>query len=170
MHLTPARGRDQAPSYLDASAAGVSAARASQFLDQAELPHPRLEPRLINPPANRKPPVEVGKIQRLARAADAIVPDPEALLARVVQAVPTGGYFISKTPCLGARGMALQSAAMRLMIPLMQLIGKAPPVVRFFSTEGLEAMITRAGFDVVEAGSFPGGKPPSYYIVARRRG
>ena len=99
-----------------------------------------------------------------------LVPDPEALLARVAQAVPTGGYFISKTPCLGARGMALQSAAMRVMIPLMQLIGKAPQVVRFFSTEGLEAMITRAGFEVVEAGSFPGGKPPSYYIVARRRG
>ncbi|MEC8038718.1 MAG: hypothetical protein VX152_10545, partial [Pseudomonadota bacterium] len=51
-HLTPARGRDQAPSYPDASAAGVSAARASQVLDQAELRHPRLEPRLINPPAD----------------------------------------------------------------------------------------------------------------------
>ena len=99
-----------------------------------------------------------------------LVPDPEALLARVAQAVPPGGYFISKTPCLGARGMALQSAAMRVIFPLMQLIGKAPPVVRFFSTEGLEAMITQAGFDVVEAGSFPGGKPPSYYIVARRCG
>ena len=98
-----------------------------------------------------------------------LVPDPEALLARVAQAVPTGRYFISKTPCLGAKGMALQSVAMRVMIPLMQLTGKAPPVIRFFSTEGLEAMITRAGFDVVEAGSFPGGKPPSYYIVARRR-
>ena len=92
----------------------------------------------------------------------------EALLARVAQAVPAGGYFISKTPCLGARGMGLQGAAMRLMIPLMQVIGKAPPVIRFFSTEGLEAAITRAGFEVVEAGSFPGGKPPSHYIVARR--
>ena len=97
-----------------------------------------------------------------------LIPDPDALLARVAQAVPAGGYFISKTPCLGARGMALQGAAMRLMIPLMQVIGKAPPVIRFFSTEGLEAAITRAGFEVVEAGSFPGGKPPSHYIVARR--
>ena len=97
-----------------------------------------------------------------------LIPDPEALFARVAKAVPAGGYFISKTPCLGARGMALQGAAMRVMIPLMQLTGKAPPVIRFFSTEGLEAAVTRAGFEVVEAGSFPGGKPPSHYIVARR--
>ena len=97
-----------------------------------------------------------------------LIPDPEALLARVALAIPAGGYFISKTPCLGASGMGLQGGAMRLMIPLMQLIGKAPPVIRFFSTEGLEAMITQAGFKVMEAGSFPSGKPPSHYIVARR--
>lgn len=48
-----------------------------------------------------------------------LIPDPEALFTRVAKAVPAGGYFISKTPCLGARGMALQGAAMRVMIPLM---------------------------------------------------
>ena len=36
-----------------------------------------------------------------------LIPDPEALFARVAKAVPAGGYFISKTPCLGARGMGV---------------------------------------------------------------
>ena len=46
----------------------------------------------------------------------------------------------------------------------MQLIGKAP-FVRFLTHTVLEDAITRAGFEIVEAGNFPS---VSQYIVAKR--
>ncbi|MGC1489473.1 MAG: hypothetical protein WA784_17000, partial [Albidovulum sp.] len=85
--------------------------------------------------------------------------------------LPKGGYFITKTACLGQRGAgiggALKSLAIRIAIPVMQMIGKAP-YVRSFSVKELEQAVTAAGFEIVESGNHPKGPPPAHYIVARK--
>lgn len=98
-----------------------------------------------------------------------LVPDMETRFAQIRDLLPTGGYFISKTACLGQTGAgvggALKSLMIRIAIPLMQLIGKAP-YVRSFSVQELENAITGAGFEIVEHGDHPKGPPPARYIVA----
>lgn len=74
-----------------------------------------------------------------------------------------GGVFISKTPCLEeATGL------LRVVLPLMQLVGKAP-FVSFLSAEGLEREITAAGFEIVERGRHATrGKDVRPFLVARK--
>lgn len=100
-----------------------------------------------------------------------LVPDMETRFAQINDLLATGGYFISKTACLGQRGSglggALKSVVIRIAIPVMQLIGKAP-FVRSFSIKELEDAITAAGFEIVESGNHPMGPPPARYIAARK--
>lgn len=100
-----------------------------------------------------------------------LVPDMEKRFAQIHELLPKGGYFITKTTCLGQRGAgiggALKSLAIRIAIPVMQLIGKAP-YVRSFSVKELEHAVTAAGFEIVESGNHPKGPPPAHYIVARK--
>ena len=53
-----------------------------------------------------------------------------------------------------------------LLIPLMQLMGKAP-YVRFETIAELDQRIGRAGFEIVETGNYP-VRPPNHFVVARR--
>lgn len=94
-----------------------------------------------------------------------LVPDAEQVFADVHRMLPKGGLFISKTPCLGDPSFGLKRFALQPVIKLMQLFGKAP-YVRSFTNKEVEAAITFAGFEIVEAGSFPA---ISRYIVARKR-
>jgi len=87
-------------------------------------------------------------------------------LARVHQLLAPGGLFISKTPCIGERSLGLKFGLLKRLIPVMQLVGKAP-FVRFETIESLEARIMRAGFEIIETGNYP-LRPPSRFIVARR--
>lgn len=100
-----------------------------------------------------------------------LVPDMEKRFVQINELLPTGGYFISKTACLGERGAGisggLKMLAIRLAIPVMQLIGKAP-YVRSFSVKQLEHAVTDAGFEIIESGNHPKGPPPAHYIVARK--
>lgn len=100
-----------------------------------------------------------------------LVPDMEERFAQINALLPKGGYFISKTVCLGQSatgiGGRLKSLMIRIAIPVMQWVGKAP-YVRSFSTATLEDAITAAGFDIVESGNHPKGPPPARYIVARK--
>lgn len=100
-----------------------------------------------------------------------LVPDMETRFAQINELLPKGGYFISKTTCLGQRstgiGGALKSLMIRIAIPVMQLIGKAP-YVRSFSVKELEEAVAAAGFEIVESGNHPKGPPPAHYIVARK--
>lgn len=100
-----------------------------------------------------------------------LVPDMEIRFAQINDLLPKGGYFISKTTCLGQRatgiGGALKSLMIRIVIPVMQLVGKAP-YVRSFSVKELEAAVVNAGFEIVESGNHPKGPPPARYIVARK--
>lgn len=90
--------------------------------------------------------------------------DPQALFQAIQKRLAPDGYFISKTPCLGEPSIGLKRFAFRALIPVMQMLGKAP-MVHCFSNATLDDMITNAGFEIVEAGNFPA---MSRYIVARR--
>jgi ubiquinone/menaquinone biosynthesis C-methylase UbiE len=86
----------------------------------------------------------------------------EAALRGVHRLLKPGGLFISKTPCL--KEMSL----VRLAVPVMQLIGKAP-YVAVFSGEDLERELAAAGFAVVERARHASrGKDPRPFLVARK--
>lgn len=93
-----------------------------------------------------------------------LVEGAEDIFDDVFKILPKGGYFITKTPCLGDRSVGLKRFAFKAMIPVMQWFGKAP-FVRFFTHKELEDALRFAGFDIVESGNFPA---ISRYIVARK--
>lgn len=96
-----------------------------------------------------------------------LVPDMEARFRQIYELLPADGYFISKTPCLAEPSAGIKGVLIRLAIPVMRLIGKAP-YVRLFSIAALEAGIAEAGFEIIESGSHPAGPPPARYVVAHK--
>lgn len=75
--------------------------------------------------------------------------------------VKPGGFIITKTPCLGEMNIAL-----RFVVRMMQLVGKAP-FVNYFSIAELEQAHRDAGLDIIETGFF-GKAQTSRFVVARR--
>lgn len=67
-----------------------------------------------------------------------------AVLGHIRTLLAPGGLFISKTPCVGD-----MNPLIRLAIPLMRLVGKAPSVTTF-SAASLEGAICAAGFEILE--------------------
>lgn len=87
----------------------------------------------------------------------------QAALLAVHRLLKPGGLFISKTPCLKE-----MNPLVRLAIPLMQAIGKAP-YVAIFSGQELEREIEAAGFEIVESARHgTKGKDTRPFIVARK--
>jgi hypothetical protein len=77
--------------------------------------------------------------------------------------VRPGGVFISKTPCLKEMNPSL-----RIALPLMQLVGKAP-YVAFLSAEDLEREMAAAGFEIIEIARHASrGKDVRPFVVARK--
>lgn len=73
------------------------------------------------------------------------------------------GLFISKTPCLKE-----MNPVIRLVVPAMQLIGRAP-YVAIFNAEELEREIAAAGFEIVERARHASrGKDARIFLVARK--
>lgn len=95
-----------------------------------------------------------------------LIRDLEATLAGVHEVLKPGGLFISKTPCLAQGGLGFKFGLLKLLLPIMQLLGKAPFVSQF-DIKTLETAIEKAGFEIIESGNFP-AKPPSRYLVARK--
>lgn len=93
-----------------------------------------------------------------------LVPNAAKDFTRVYAALPSGGLFISKTPCLGNIGV-LKWVLFHTMIPIMKALGKAPGFVRFYRQTDLEAEIEAAGFTIIEALNAPA---ISRYLVARK--
>ncbi len=92
-----------------------------------------------------------------------LVTDRQAVLRRVHQALKPGGLFITKTPCLTE-----MNPLIRLAIPVMQILGKAP-FVSSFTAEKLEGDMVAAGFAIEERGRHGSGKrDPRLFVVARR--
>ncbi len=74
-----------------------------------------------------------------------------------------GGVFISKTPCLGE-----MNPLIRLAVPIMRLVGKAPHV-NSFSAIGVEQEIRKAAFEILAVESHAtAGKDYRPFIVARK--
>jgi len=90
-----------------------------------------------------------------------LLENPEAAIRRIGDLLKPGGLFISKTVCLGAR-----SRMLRIVIPLMQLVGRAP-YVGFLNTSDVEAWMSDNHFSILESGDYP-QSPPSRFIVAKK--
>ena len=87
----------------------------------------------------------------------------EAALRGVHRLLRPGGLFISKTPCLKE-----MNSLLRVALPLMQLVGKAP-YVAFLSAEDLERDISAAGFEIIERARHASrGKDARPFVVARK--
>lgn len=89
-----------------------------------------------------------------------LAPDPETVIAKARAALPNGGLFISKTPCLGGIWW------IRPLISVLNLIGKAPGKVHTFRANDLRRMMQDNGFEIVETGAYP-EKLLNFYIVAK---
>ena len=87
--------------------------------------------------------------------------DVPAALADIGRRVKPGGLFLSKTGLLGEAPFYLGA-----MIAVMRAIGKAPFVNRFEQAT-LERWIAEAGFEIVEAKTYP-GMAPTRFVVARK--
>lgn len=95
-----------------------------------------------------------------------LLEDIPAAIARINNLLKPDGVFISKTVCQPESGMPFKFRIMKLVLPLMQLIGKAP-YVNFLKTNELERIIISGGFEILESGSYPASSM-SRYVVARR--
>ena len=90
-----------------------------------------------------------------------LLEDIPGAVRRVRELLKPGGSFISKTVCL-----AEQSRLWSVLLAVMRRVRLAPYVHCLTVTE-LEELITRAGFEIIETGTYP-ASPPSRYVVARK--
>ena len=95
-----------------------------------------------------------------------LVEDLDGALGRIQQLVEPGGLFISKSICEPEEGASWKFRMLRMVVPLMQMLGKAP-FVAFRRMDDFERQIIDAGFEIIETGDYP-AKPPSHFVVARR--
>mgnify|MGYP003338171582 CR=1 FL=1 len=87
-----------------------------------------------------------------------------ALFAKSTGLLKPGGLFITKAPCL-----AEMSGLIRLAVPVLRVIGKAPNV-EFFTAAELLNEIEAAGFTVVEQARHGSQrKDARIFIVAKSR-
>ncbi|MFV8750098.1 class I SAM-dependent methyltransferase [Nannocystaceae bacterium ST9] len=93
-----------------------------------------------------------------------LVADLDAALSSLVAALEPGGVLVSKTACMGDMNPLIT----RLVIPVMRLFGKAPPVLCFDAAQ-LRAALTRHGLEVV-ALEYHGskGKDARPFIIAKK--
>lgn len=92
-----------------------------------------------------------------------LVRDLPGTLHSIHALLAPGGLLITKTPCLGD-----MNPLIRLALPLMQMVGKAP-YAGVFSAQELSDLITAAGFEVVSTERHASkGKDSRPFIVARK--
>lgn len=93
-----------------------------------------------------------------------LVRDLAGTLRDIHALLAAGGLFISKTPCLGD-----MNPLIRLALPVMRAIGKAPHVGVFRARE-LNERIAAAGFDILGTEHHASrGKDHRPFIAARKR-
>lgn len=93
-----------------------------------------------------------------------LLEDIPAAIRRIGGLLKPGGVFISKTVCLPGPGAPLKYRLMKVILPLMQMVGKAP-YVNFMEIAALEECVLSEGFKILESDNYP---PPSRYIVAQK--
>ncbi|MGH1407748.1 MAG: class I SAM-dependent methyltransferase [Rhodomicrobiaceae bacterium] len=87
-------------------------------------------------------------------------------LEQINNMVKPGGYFISKTTCKPTNKISFKFLAIMTILPVMQLLGKAP-FVKLRKSNEFDKLITNAGFKIIESGDYP-ANPPHRYIVAQK--
>ncbi len=87
-------------------------------------------------------------------------------LKEINNRVKPGGYFISKTVCKPTKTISFKFLVMMLILPVMQLLGKAP-YVKIRKAHEFDNLIENAGFKIIESGNHP-ANPPHRYIVAQK--
>jgi ubiquinone/menaquinone biosynthesis C-methylase UbiE len=93
-----------------------------------------------------------------------LAPDRRAVIEGGWRALKPGGLFISKTTCL-----AEMTSLIRLAVPVMRVIGKAPSVVAFFNGGELTKEVAASGFEIVETARHGSErKDPRLFLVARK--
>lgn len=95
-----------------------------------------------------------------------LIEDTDQALAQIHSRLKPGGLFISKTPCQPDRRPPLSYRLIRIVLPLLQWIGKAP-FVKFMAVRDWDRAVADAGFQIIESGNHP-AHPPARYLVARR--
>jgi len=93
-----------------------------------------------------------------------LVEDSTAAVRRINSLLKPGGTFISKTVCRPGRGAPFKFRLMKVILPVMQIFGKAP-YVKFMESHELEEMISSQGFKIIETGNHPS---PSRFVVAQK--
>ena len=93
-----------------------------------------------------------------------LIHDIDGAIQRIHGLLKPGGVFISKTVCKPGKGAPFKFRFLRLVVPIMQLLGKAP-FVRFMDAQELEDLVSSHGFRVLESGDHPA---PSRFIVAQK--
>lgn len=95
-----------------------------------------------------------------------LVSDLDAALTSTLSALAPGGLFISKTACLADMNPLVR----KVLLPVMRLFGKAPPVLCFRALD-LQAALTRHGLEILAVEHHgTKGKDHRPFIVARKRG
>jgi ubiquinone/menaquinone biosynthesis C-methylase UbiE len=90
-----------------------------------------------------------------------LIEDLPTALAAINGMLKPGGLFISKSGC-----MAEKTFYMRPVIAVMQMFGKAPYVANL-KVRALEALITGAGFEIIDTHTYP-GMVANRFVVARK--
>ena len=93
-----------------------------------------------------------------------LLEDTRGAIRRINGLLKPGGTFISKTVCQPGSGAPFKFRLLKIILPLMQWVGKAP-YVKFMEIKKLEDLVSSEGFEIIETGTYP---PPSRYIVARK--
>jgi ubiquinone/menaquinone biosynthesis C-methylase UbiE len=91
-----------------------------------------------------------------------LVPDPQQTIKSIFDQLKPGGLFLSKTVCPGEMGLLP-----KLILPLMNMFGVAPPTLHFLKVTELETAVKAAGFDIIERRFFGKGKSSPYFVAQR---
>ncbi|MFD1341922.1 class I SAM-dependent methyltransferase [Litorisediminicola beolgyonensis] len=94
-----------------------------------------------------------------------LVPDLDVALAEIAEMLPSGGRFITKTPCL--RETVMMRVMTRTLVPAMRMLGKAPNVLRFSIAE-FDAALERAGLRAIETGLYPASTSSRFVVAVKR--
>lgn len=92
-----------------------------------------------------------------------LIKDRPRFFQSVGRVLKPGGLFITKTPCLSE-----MNAVIRLAIPLMRLIGKAPSL-SFFTADELAGQLSAGGFSIIDQARHGSGRTDFRVFIAARK-